>query len=184
MTKCSPPGRTELQSSTASGWVSTGRPPRAVERQTFTTANRRPATIRSASAGVSGGASAKEPLALGALKGPTLAAVDARISQVIGYPPEYFADIEVHRVEPGGKSDMHYDWEPSLYQEQIITLLLCLGHVNEGDGGETLFPYANPPVKVRPVKGLAIVYHNIGEDGYPDRFAFRGDAELQNGTKW
>jgi hypothetical protein len=129
-------------------------------------------------------ASRSATLALGALKGPTLAAVDARISQVIGYPPEYFADIEVHRVEPGGKSDMHYDWEPSLYQEQIMTLLLCLGHVNEGDGGETLFPYANPPVKVRPVKGLAIVYHNIGEDGYPDRFAFRGDAELQNGTKW
>ena len=65
-----------------------------------------------------------------------------------------------------------------------MTLLLCLNDVPDDAGGETIFPYAKPPVKVRARRGLAIVFHNIAEDGDVDKYAKHGALPVLNGTKW
>ena len=107
---------------------------------------------------VSKGADPAQPLAtrksnstllvLGAWKDSVLEALDQKVSSVIGYPTSYFADLEVNHYSVGGLYAPHYDWSPSMYQEHVMTLLLCLDDVPVGAGGEAVFPYASPPVKV------------------------------------
>ena len=153
-------------------------------------------------------------LVLGAWKDSVLEALDQKVSSVIGYPTSYFADLEVNHYSVGGLYAPHYDWSPSMYQEHVMTLLLCLDDVPVGAGGEAVFPYASPPVKVRararggharrvtssslgphisyaldgqqvqPRKGLAIVLHNVGDDGEPCPHSINGVAPLLEGESW
>jgi len=123
-------------------------------------------------------------LVLGVWKDSVLQSLDEKISSVIGYPSSYFADLQVNRYEPGGRYEPHYDWAPSLYQEQVMTLLLCLDDVAPGDGGETIFPYATPPVKVAPRSGLAVVVHLVDDDGEPCPHSINGQAPMLNGISW
>lgn len=58
-----------------------------------------------------------------------------------------------------------YDIDPRLplpREESLrgISVLFYLSDVPENGGGETVFPLARPPLKVRPKKGTAIVWRN------------------------
>jgi 2OG-Fe(II) oxygenase superfamily len=66
--------------------------------------------------------------------------------------------LQVNRYKPGGKYDPHYDWAPSKLQEQAVTCLLCLSAVDENVGGETTFPLATPPARIRAHKGRNLHY--------------------------
>eukprot|EP00953_Heterococcus_sp_UTEX-ZZ885_P023166 12751-Heterococcus_DN1.PRE.1 len=88
-------------------------------------------------------------LMLGCWKPAALKRMQTRLSKIIGLPRRNFFDLQVNRYKPGGKYDPHYDWAPSKLQEQAVTCLLCLSAVDGGVGGETTFPLATPPARIR-----------------------------------
>jgi len=110
--------------------------------------------------------------------------MDEKLFSIINFPQEYFADIQVNRFVEGSFHGPHYDsdQQPSLYRERVMTVVYCLDTVLESDGGAMTFPKA--PLEVRPQAGLAIVYHNTGEDGGLDPASLHAVHKVLNGTMW
>merc|ERR1712071_497669 len=48
--------------------------------------------------------------------------------------------------------------------QQLATVTIFLNDLGDEEGGELVFPSANPPVRIRPKKGMAVVHHNLNED--------------------
>ena len=85
------------------------------------------------------------------------------------------------------KYDSHHDWGVSGYNEsRFITLLLYLTDGEPGAGGETAFPKAKKGegFKVRPVKGSAVLFYNLLEDGNGDDLALHAALPVHSGEKW
>lgn len=123
-------------------------------------------------------------LYLGMWRSPIHKAIDEKLFNIINFPQEYFADIQINRFTQGGRHGPHYDSDrqPSLYREKVMTVVYCLDDVAETDGGAMTFPKV--PLEIRPSRGLAIVYHNTAEDGGLDPASLHGIEKLLNGTLW
>jgi prolyl 4-hydroxylase len=90
----------------------------------------------------------------------------------------------VHYVN-GQKYDNHHDWGVSGYPEsRFITLLLYLTEPEEG--GETAFPKGadGQGFKVKPKKGMAVLFYNLLEDGNADDLALHAALPVFKGEKW
>ena len=109
-------------------------------------------------------------------------AIDERVFSIIGFPANYFADLQVTKFEAGGQLKPHYDWLPSVYEERVMAVVYCLDDVEPEHGGAVVFPRA--PIRVQPQKGMAVVYHTSLEDGALDRESLHADDELLRGTKF
>lgn len=97
----------------------------------------------------------------GALQGPGGKAIDERIEQITGFPSQHYSDWTVDRLKSGSHWNPHYDLLPSNFAP-LATITVFLSGVS--DGGEMVFPSTQTsPVKIRPVKGLAVVHHNSNE---------------------
>lgn len=94
--------------------------------------------------------------------------------------------FHVVKYEKGQKYDFHHDWGvEGIPNARLLTLLIYLNNQEEGTGGETVFPLAEKyGLKVRPVKGNAILFYNLLEDGNADELTLHSGAEVQEGTKW
>jgi prolyl 4-hydroxylase len=70
----------------------------------------------------------------------------------------------------------------------MITLLLYLtDQEGPGDGGETAFPKGGSDgkgFKVRPVKGNAVLFYNLLEDGNGDDLSLHAAQPVFKGEKW
>jgi prolyl 4-hydroxylase len=93
----------------------------------------------------------------------------------------------VHYVN-GQKYDSHHDWGVEGYSEsRYITMLMYLTDQQDPDaGGETAFPKAGTGggIKVVPVKGDAVLFYNLLEDGNGDDLALHGALPVWHGEKW
>jgi len=69
----------------------------------------------------------------GMLKDPTLKAIDERIQQVTGFPPEHLSDFQVNKYVHNGFHSPHYDSLQSLYHEQSASILIFLNDVEVSD---------------------------------------------------
>ena len=63
----------------------------------------------------------------------------------------------------------------SFWHEQSATVLVFLSDLPESSGGGLIFPAADPPVKIVPKKGMAVVWHNSGADGGLDERSVHGE---------
>ncbi|GMH88870.1 hypothetical protein TrST_g3657 [Triparma strigata] len=106
----------------------------------------------------------------------TISAIDERIQQVTGFPPEHLSDFQVNMYESNGFESPHYDSMKSFYHEQSASILIFLtdGH----EGGELVFPAADPPIKIRPKKGMGVVWHNSDENGQLDNHSVHGELRV------
>mmetsp|Transcript_11491 Transcript_11491/g.17493 ORF Transcript_11491/g.17493 Transcript_11491/m.17493 type:complete len:501 (-) Transcript_11491:167-1669(-) len=96
-------------------------------------------------------------------------------------------DIQIVHYVNGQKYDSHHDWGVSGYHEsRYITMLMYLTD-QEGPqaGGETEFPKGHGGgFKVKPVKGDAVLFYNLLEDGNGDDLALHAALPVWRGEKW
>ncbi|KAL3923777.1 MAG: hypothetical protein SGILL_001451 [Bacillariaceae sp.] len=65
-------------------------------------------------------------------------------------------------------------------KRRLVTLFCYLNTLEDGQGGETYFPKAGNR-KVKPVRGRAVLWSNVKEDGQPDeRTIHAGEAVIDN----
>ena len=94
----------------------------------------------------------------------------------------------VHYIN-GQKYDAHHDWGVHGHpNSRFITLLLYLTDMEHANaGGETAFPKGGADgrgFKVRPVKGNAVLFYNLLEDGNGDDLALHAALPVHDGEKW
>lgn len=124
--------------------------------------------------------------------------VEQRIADMTGYPWQNGEDLQVVKYEQGQIYGLHHDyfdpaWETTAATlqrggQRIMTVIMYLNTLAEGDGGATAFPRSD--VIVRPEKGKAIVFWNVMQDGRLDESTFHEGLAPKNGkekwicTKW
>jgi hypothetical protein len=78
--------------------------------------------------------------------------------------------------------DPFYNWIKSTKaHQQSVSLFIFL---NEVEGGELIFPAAQPPIKIRAKKGLGVIVHNIDDAGGLDSQSIYGEMRVTSGVKW
>ena len=98
-------------------------------------------------------------------------------------------DFQVLHYTVGQKYDNHHDWGvKDYYESRYVTMLLYLStQENPTDGGETSFPKAHnssSEIQIKPVKGTAVIFYNLLEDGNGDDLAVHAALPVLHGEKW
>lgn len=96
--------------------------------------------------------------------------------------------MQVVHYDVGQRYEPHHDWgvggNPA---SRFITVLMYLTDQERADaGGETSFPKSENGLgfKVKPVKGTAVVFYNLLEDGNGDDNALHAALPVSRGEKW
>ncbi|KAI3859974.1 hypothetical protein MKX03_008517 [Papaver bracteatum] len=132
-------------------------------------------------------------------KNPIVQAIEKRISVFSQVPVENGEPIQVIRYEKNQYLKLHQDYlSDTTYIEQsggqrIATMLMYLS--DDVQGGETYFPKATTGKcscagkmkkgwSVKPIKGDAVLFWNVGLDGEVDRKSVHTGCEVLSGEKW
>jgi prolyl 4-hydroxylase len=125
---------------------------------------------------------------------PVTATVYTRAADLLGVDEKLLnakkcaEDMQVVHYTHGEKYDAHHDWGVAGYPEsRLITLLLYLTDMpSDTAGGETSFPKGNDGhgMKVRPKKGMAMLFYNLLEDGNGDDLSMHASLPTVQGEKW
>ena len=111
-----------------------------------------------------------------------------KVDEKLLTPQKSAEEMQVVHYLPHQKYDAHHDWGVSGRPEtRFITLLIYLTDmVSENAGGETSFPKGanGEGFKVRPVKGNAVLFYNLLEDGNGDDLALHAALPVVEGEKW
>lgn len=88
--------------------------------------------------------------------------IEGRVASLVKYKREHVERFSLVRYHPGEYFNEHHDggwraWTVFAYLNDIP---------DEDEGGQTEFPYLG--VVVKPVKGAAVVWRNLDDDGQPD----------------
>lgn len=99
----------------------------------------------------------------GMLQGPERKAIEERIEQVTGFPSAHYSDFVVDKLTSKRSYwQPHYDTLAGGYVP-MATITVFLSDP-PASGGEIVYPStAGDPIKIRPVKGMAVVHHNTDE---------------------
>jgi len=111
-----------------------------------------------------------------------LKGIEERIMQVTGFPTEHMGEWGFSKYEEGELKRPGYDGMKGTYHEQSASILVFLNDVEEG--GEIYFPAGDNPVKIKPKKGMAVVWHNSGSDGALDKDCVYGEMRVKEGVKY
>lgn len=100
----------------------------------------------------------------GMLKGPAAKAIEERIEQVTGFPLAHYSDWTVDRLGKGSYWNPHYD----VLAENTVPLATITVFLTETggteSGGELVYPSTTTePIKISPVRGMAVVHHNTDD---------------------
>jgi len=104
---------------------------------------------------------------------PLITDIENRIADATGTPIENSEGIQIIHYPPGTYYKAHHDYfEPRPGTEgvlanggqRIITFMIYLNEVPEGEGGETSFFNAYPIFRVRPEQGKACCFFNVMPD--------------------
>lgn len=134
-------------------------------------------------------------------------AIEQRIADVTMLPVGNGEPMQILRYEHGQKYDAHQDYfhddynqRPEIGGQRVLTVLMYLATVEDGAGGETVFPSAklkndtrDPAVwsacarrglAVKAVKGDAVIFYSIKPDGVLDKRSLHGSCPTFAGEKW
>lgn len=119
---------------------------------------------------------------------PVVAALEARIAHLLGWPVENGEGLQVLRYGPGAEYKPHYDYfEPGLPAtpallrrggQRVGTLLVYLNTPQEGGG--TTFP--NAGLEVAAQQGSAVFFSF--DKPHPSTLSLHGGAPVITGEKW
>ncbi|MGC1878663.1 MAG: 2OG-Fe(II) oxygenase [Rhabdochlamydiaceae bacterium] len=119
-----------------------------------------------------------------------LKSIERRIAELTMLPVENGEGIQVLSYGKGEEYKPHWDYFDSSTEggafcynrggQRIATLIMYLENTEEG--GETVFPKAN--IKVRPIKGNAVLFYSCTPDGKEDPLTLHGGAPVIKGEKW
>jgi prolyl 4-hydroxylase len=116
--------------------------------------------------------------------------IEARISDLVGFPVENGEPIQVLHYTPGAEYKPHFDYfDPKLPGnekvlamggQRVATLIMYLNDVEAG--GSTVFPEVG--IDVLPKKGNAVYFAYTTEDNQLDARSLHGGSPVQAGEKW
>jgi prolyl 4-hydroxylase len=119
-----------------------------------------------------------------------LRSIEKRIAELTMLPEENGEAIQVLSYGIGEEYKPHFDYFDNTTEggafcynrggQRIATLIMYLENTEEG--GETIFPNAN--IKVKPVKGNAVLFYNCTPDGTEDPLTMHGGTPVLKGQKW
>jgi prolyl 4-hydroxylase len=119
-----------------------------------------------------------------------LRSIEKRIAEFTMLPEEHGEAIQVLSYGLGEEYQPHFDYFDNKTEggalcynrggQRIATLIMYLE--NTEDGGETIFPRVN--IKVKPIKGNAVLFYNCTPDGNEDPLTMHGGAPVTKGQKW
>jgi prolyl 4-hydroxylase len=112
---------------------------------------------------------------------PTAAAISARIGAALGVVNAFSGTVRFRRYAQGEAHPPHIDNFPIDGFDLVATALVALDTPEEG--GETVFPRADPPLAIVPRAGRLLAWLNNGPDGRPDGRAHHKGRPVLRGTK-
>ena len=123
-------------------------------------------------------------------RGAVLDNVEKRIAKLTGMPRENGENVQVLHYAVGAEYVPHYDYFDPRYSaeerhfqrggQRVASFIMYLNTVQAG--GETIFPRLN--IKVKPVRGNALLFYNCDERGVIDPRTLHGGAPVLGGEKW
>lgn len=121
---------------------------------------------------------------------PLIRRIEARISDLVGFPVENGEPIQILHYVPGAEYKPHFDYfDPKLPGnekvlamggQRVATLIMYLNDVEAG--GSTVFPEVG--IDVLPKKGNAVYFAYTTEDNQLDARSLHGGSPVQAGEKW
>lgn len=121
---------------------------------------------------------------------PLVAAVEARIDNLLGLPHAFGETVQGQRYQPGQEFRAHMDWfstrEPywkeqsRLGGQRCFTAMAYLNTVEEG--GSTDFP--NIGLSIPPQRGALLIWNNARVDGTPNDMTLHAGTPVIRGTKY
>jgi len=92
--------------------------------------------------------------------------MEERIEQVTGFTADQTSDFQVDKFSESGHFSPRYDHVLNAGREQVATMIIFLNDPPDGSdgGGEIVLPSADPPLKIRPKRGMALVVHGALDD--------------------
>ncbi len=113
-----------------------------------------------------------------------------RVETITMIPYRNGEGLQVLNYGVGAEYKPHYDYFDAKTEggkshlkrggQRVATILLYLNTPEKG--GETIFP--NAPLHVRPVKGRALLFYDVTDQGKPDSKSLHGGAPVIAGEKW
>lgn len=123
-------------------------------------------------------------------RSPHLERLLDRISTITQIPKENGEYIQVLHYGIGAEYQPHFDYfdrntaggiaQLQRGGQRVATFMVYLNTPEEG--GETIFPRAR--LAVRPEKGKAVLFYDVGPNGKEDPMSFHGGAPVIKGEKW
>ncbi len=101
--------------------------------------------------------------------------IESRAATIVGMAPDYVEPLQVVQYSEGQKFETHHDMgtlgpdntvEQVIPPRRLITFFIYLNSLPDDAGGHTEFPMLN--LKVRPVRGQALLFCNVRRNGEPD----------------
>ena len=121
---------------------------------------------------------------------PEVHAIDTRIADLLGIPPENGETIQGQRYAPGQQFRAHHDYfrDSQAYWHDMAntggqrtwTAMIFLNDVEQG--GATWFPQAG--VRIRPKRGLLLAWNNMSPDGTPNEATLHEGTAVGTGVKY
>ena len=120
---------------------------------------------------------------------PLLRKIKEKAALAAGIAAEYIEPLQVVKYEHGEFYRQHYDYldassnEVKEFGQRTLTILVYLNTLEEADGGGTRFHVLKHTVN--PVKGSALLWHNVSENTPDPRTLHSGEPILTPGcTKY
>ncbi|KAI3859973.1 hypothetical protein MKX03_008516 [Papaver bracteatum] len=132
-------------------------------------------------------------------KNPIVKAIEKRISVFSQVPVENGEPMQVLRYEKNQFFRLHHDYFPDTLNlkqtggQRIATMVMYLN--DKLNGGETYFPMAGTGKcscagkmlkgsSVKPIKGDAVLFWNMGPNGKVDPNSLHAGCDVLSGEKW
>eukprot|EP01084_Bolivina_argentea_P186768 321837_1 len=91
-------------------------------------------------------------------------------------------NLQVLRYDKNQEFKAHSDYNVNREQMRYLSMIIYMNTLDEGQGGDTIFPLAN--LSVVPKKGHVVAFYSILEDGNADYMSLHGSTPLKYGVKW
>jgi prolyl 4-hydroxylase len=114
------------------------------------------------------------------IEDPVVHALNRRIAAASGTDAAQGEAMQILRYAPGQQYRPHYDFNPTLTNQRVLTALLYLNH--DYRGGETAFTRTGLKVKGR--KGDLLLFRNTLDDRALDPMSEHAGLPIQSGTKY
>lgn len=114
------------------------------------------------------------------IEDPVVHAINRRIAAVSGTQTEAGEALQILRYKPGQQYRAHYDFNPTLDNQRVLTALAYLNH--DYRGGETLF--LKTGLKVRGRKGDVVLFRNTVDGKALDPLSEHAGSPVISGVKF